>query len=78
MQPTGVSHRTADDPPRFVRLLAHPLRWQVLRELVHSDRAVRELTELLGERQSLVSYHLGQLRAGGLVRDASQFGGPTG
>jgi protein-tyrosine-phosphatase len=51
-----------------VRLLAHPLRWLLLHELVHSDRAVRELTELLGERQSLVSYHLGQLRAGGLVR----------
>ena len=27
-----------------------------------------ELTELVGEPQSLVSYHLGQLRAGGLVR----------
>jgi protein-tyrosine-phosphatase len=40
----------------------------LLSELVRSDRAVRELTELLGERQSLVSYHLGQLRAGGLVR----------
>jgi protein-tyrosine-phosphatase len=51
-----------------VRLLANPLRWRLLRELVHSDRAVRELTELLGEQQSLVSYHLGQLRAGGLVR----------
>jgi protein-tyrosine-phosphatase/DNA-binding transcriptional ArsR family regulator len=51
-----------------VRLLAHPLRWQLLRELVRSDRAVRELTELLGEQQSLVSYHLGQLRTGGLVR----------
>jgi ArsR family transcriptional regulator, arsenate/arsenite/antimonite-responsive transcriptional repressor / arsenate reductase (thioredoxin) len=35
---------------------------------VGSDRRVRELTELLGERQSLVSYHLGQMRAGGLVR----------
>ena len=51
-----------------MRLLANPLRWRLLRELVHSDRAVRELTELLGERQSLVSYHLRLLRAGGLVR----------
>jgi protein-tyrosine-phosphatase/DNA-binding transcriptional ArsR family regulator len=55
-------------PPAFVRLLAHPVRWRLLYELVRSDCAVRELTELLGERQSLVSYHLGQLRAGGLVR----------
>lgn len=29
---------------------------------------MRELTDLVGERQSLVSYHLAQLRAGGLVR----------
>jgi protein-tyrosine-phosphatase/DNA-binding transcriptional ArsR family regulator len=68
VQPTVVSPGTAGSPPGFVRLLANPLRWRLVRELVRSDRAVRELTELLGERQSLVSYHLGQLRAGGLVR----------
>jgi ArsR family transcriptional regulator, arsenate/arsenite/antimonite-responsive transcriptional repressor / arsenate reductase (thioredoxin) len=34
---------------------------------VVSDRTVRELTELLGEPQSLVSYHLGQLRTEELV-----------
>ena len=56
------------DPPPFLSLVAHPLRWRLLRELVQSDRAVWELTQLLGERQSLVSYHLGHLRAGGLVR----------
>jgi ArsR family transcriptional regulator, arsenate/arsenite/antimonite-responsive transcriptional repressor / arsenate reductase (thioredoxin) len=58
----------ADDAPRVLRLAAHPIRWRLLRELVQSDRAVWELTELLGERQSLVSYHLSQLRTGGLVR----------
>ena len=68
MQPTVVSDGTGGDPPGFVRLLAHPVRWQLLRELVRSDRAVRELTELLDEPQSLVSYHLSQLRTGGLVR----------
>ena len=36
-------------------------------ELARTDRQVRELTGLLGQPQSLVSYHLGQLRAGGLV-----------
>jgi protein-tyrosine-phosphatase/DNA-binding transcriptional ArsR family regulator len=56
-----------DDSPRFLQLVAHPVRWRLLRELVRSDRAVWELTQLLDERQSLVSYHLGQLRAGGLV-----------
>jgi len=65
---TALSSSAADDSPRFLGLVAHPVRWQLLRELVASDRAVRELTQLLGEPQSLVSYHLGQLRADGLVR----------
>jgi len=54
-------------PPRFLRLAGHPLRWRLLRELAHSDRRVGELCELAGRRQSLVSYHLRQLRDGGLV-----------
>jgi protein-tyrosine-phosphatase len=48
-------------------LVAHPVRWRLLRELVASDRAVRELTELVDEPQNLVSYHLRRLRDGGLV-----------
>jgi ArsR family transcriptional regulator, arsenate/arsenite/antimonite-responsive transcriptional repressor / arsenate reductase (thioredoxin) len=55
-------------PPAFVQLVAHPVRWQLLHELAGSDRRVRELTGLVDEPQSLVSYHLAQLRAGGLVR----------
>jgi ArsR family transcriptional regulator, arsenate/arsenite/antimonite-responsive transcriptional repressor / arsenate reductase (thioredoxin) len=55
------------DPPLFLGLIAHPVRWRLLRELVYSDRAVWELTRLLEEQQSLVSYHLRQLRAEGLV-----------
>src|SRR5258708_5995979 len=47
-----------DGPPVFLRLVGHPIRWRLLKELTHSDRAVRELTTLLDERQSLVSYHL--------------------
>ena len=54
-------------PPRFLRLAGHPLRWQLLSELARSDRRVGELCELAGRRQSLVSYHLRQLRDGGLV-----------
>ena len=53
--------------PAFLRLAGHPLRWDLLSELGRSDRTVQELAGLVGERQSLVSYHLGQLRAGGLV-----------
>jgi protein-tyrosine-phosphatase/DNA-binding transcriptional ArsR family regulator len=55
------------DPPAFVRLAAHPLRWRLLQELVHSDRAVWELMTLIDQPQSLVSYHLRLLRDGGLV-----------
>ena len=57
----------AASPPAFVCLTAHPIRWRLLRELVRSDRAVSELTDLVDEPQSLVSYHLRQLREGGLV-----------
>src|SRR5215208_6615329 len=57
----------AISPPRFLRLAGHPLRWRLLSELAHSDRRVGELCLLAGHRQSLVSYHLRQLREGGLV-----------
>jgi ArsR family transcriptional regulator, arsenate/arsenite/antimonite-responsive transcriptional repressor / arsenate reductase (thioredoxin) len=54
-------------PPDVLRLTGHPVRWQLLNELSRSDRQVRELSERVGRRQSLTSYHLGQLRGGGLV-----------
>jgi protein-tyrosine-phosphatase/DNA-binding transcriptional ArsR family regulator len=53
--------------PLFLTLSAHPIRWQLLRELARSDLRVGELCELARERQSLVSYHLRLLREGGLV-----------
>jgi protein-tyrosine-phosphatase/DNA-binding transcriptional ArsR family regulator len=64
MAPSG---RTAT-PPDFVRLAGHPLRWQLLAALADGDRRVRELVALLDVPQNLVSYHLGRLRDGGLVR----------
>jgi protein-tyrosine-phosphatase len=54
-------------PPEFLQLAGHPLRWRLLSELARSDRVVNELTELVGEPQNLVSYHLGKLRDGRLV-----------
>jgi protein-tyrosine-phosphatase/DNA-binding transcriptional ArsR family regulator len=54
-------------PPGFLRVAGHPLRWRLLGELARSDRQVTELTRLTGRPQSLVSYHLGRLRADGLV-----------
>jgi ArsR family transcriptional regulator, arsenate/arsenite/antimonite-responsive transcriptional repressor / arsenate reductase (thioredoxin) len=52
----------------FLQLAAHPLRWRLLSELARSDRHVDELTRLLGRPQNLVSYHLGRLRDGQLIR----------
>jgi protein-tyrosine-phosphatase len=54
-------------PPAFVIAAGHPLRWLLLSELARGDRPVRELTELLGRPQNLVSYHLGKLREAALV-----------
>jgi len=54
-------------PPRFLRLAGHPVRWRLMSELARSDRRVGELCALAGRRQSLVSYHLRQLRDEGVV-----------
>lgn len=54
-------------PPPFLGLAGEALRWNLLRELARSDRRVGELVAAVGQRQSLVSYHLGKLRTGGLV-----------
>src|SRR4051812_5443724 len=54
-------------PPSFLGLVAHPLRWRLLTELVRSDLRVRELVSLVAQPQNLVSYHLRLLRSGGLV-----------
>jgi ArsR family transcriptional regulator, arsenate/arsenite/antimonite-responsive transcriptional repressor / arsenate reductase (thioredoxin) len=54
-------------PPAFLDLAGHPVRWRLLGELARSDRQVHELTALVGQPQSLVSYHLGRLRQANLV-----------
>ena len=63
-----VGVRQGESPPRFLRLAGEPLRWRLLGELARGDWQVRELTALIGQPQNLVSYHLGRLRTGGLVR----------
>src|SRR5918999_2259765 len=63
---TATPHDKASPPP-VLRLAGYPLRWWLLSELARSDRRVGELCELAGRPQSLVSYHLRQLRDGGLV-----------
>jgi protein-tyrosine-phosphatase/DNA-binding transcriptional ArsR family regulator len=62
-----AAREATDTPPLFLQLVAHPVRWRILRELAYSDRAVWELVQLLDEPQSLLSYHLRKLRADGIV-----------
>ena len=61
------SGRVVAPPPAFLRLAAHPLRWQLLTELATGDYRVRELVARIDQPQNLVSYHLRLLRGGGLV-----------
>ena len=56
-------------PPAFLKLLAHELRWNLLMALAASDRRVQELVTLLDRPQNLVSYHLRQLRDAALVSE---------
>lgn len=57
----------SDDVPMILRMATHPVRWALLRELAISDRRVRELVAAVDEPQNLVSYHLRELKAAGLV-----------
>lgn len=70
-QPQSMYYRTVPDSdasvPPVVRLLADPVRWRLMRELACGDRRVRELVAATGQLQNLISYHLRQLRDGGLV-----------
>jgi protein-tyrosine-phosphatase/DNA-binding transcriptional ArsR family regulator len=63
----GLRPDPAGTSLEFLRLAGEPVRWQLLRELARSDRHVRELKDLVGRPQNLVSYHLGKLRSAGLV-----------
>lgn len=57
----------AASPPDVLRVVTEPNRWRLLAELARSDRQVSELVVLLDAPQSLVSYHLRELQAAGLV-----------
>jgi protein-tyrosine-phosphatase len=60
---------TLAQPPSFLKLLAHALRWQLLEALARSDRRVQELVQLVGEPHNLVSYHLRRLRSQEIVSE---------
>src|SRR4051812_1867709 len=54
-------------PPSVIKLLAHDLRWNLLKALTSSDQRVQELATQIDEPMNLVSYHLKKLRADGIV-----------
>lgn len=54
---------------QYLQLIAHDVRWRIVQALAHSDLRVHELSEAAGQPQNLVSYHLQQLRSGGLVHE---------
>jgi protein-tyrosine-phosphatase/DNA-binding transcriptional ArsR family regulator len=56
-------------PPRFLKLASHPIRWKLLQSLAEGDHRVQELEHLLQKPQNLISYHLQQLRRGDMVRE---------
>ena len=56
-------------PPHFLKLLAHEVRWKMLVALARSDYRVQELVHLIQQPQNLVSYHLGRLRSQHLVTE---------
>ena len=60
---------SATEPPGFLKLLAHDLRWKLLTALARSDYRVYELVDFFDHPPNLVSYHLKRLRAQGLVRE---------
>jgi ArsR family transcriptional regulator, arsenate/arsenite/antimonite-responsive transcriptional repressor / arsenate reductase (thioredoxin) len=53
---------TPDSPPEILKLLAHDLRWQIVRRLAGGDYRVNELVAHVDQPLNLVSYHLRQLR----------------
>nr|WP_202889626.1 ArsR family transcriptional regulator [Actinopolymorpha rutila] len=48
-------------------MAGNPVRWRLLTELARSDLRVGELVAAIDQPQNTVSYHLGRLRAAGLV-----------
>jgi len=56
-----------DAPPEVLKLIAHDLRWAILKRLATGDYLVHELVDQVGQPMNLVSYHLKKLREASLV-----------
>jgi ArsR family transcriptional regulator, arsenate/arsenite/antimonite-responsive transcriptional repressor / arsenate reductase (thioredoxin) len=60
---------SAETLPAILPLIAHDVRWQLLRTLALSDYRVQELVSRIGRPLNLISYHLKQLRLHQLVSE---------
>lgn len=58
-----------DAPPAVLTLLAHDIRWSIIRALVPSDYRVHELVARLHKPMNVISYHLRLLREAALVTE---------
>jgi DNA-binding transcriptional ArsR family regulator len=56
-----------DTGQRLLKILSHPVRIEVLRELQHRVASPKELADELGEPLSTVSYHFKYLRSEGCI-----------
>lgn len=63
------THPSSLSGPAFLKVLAHDLRWQILRLLARSDYRGLELVERLKQPQNLISYHLRLLATHHLVSE---------
>lgn len=58
-----------DAPPTVLTLLAHDIRWSIVRTLAPSDYRVHELVARLHKPMNVISYHLRLLREAALVTE---------
>ncbi len=63
----GMATAPSLESPVLLRLLAHGLRWAIVRQLAEGDLRVKELVALTDQAPNLVTYHLARLRAAGMV-----------
>jgi protein-tyrosine-phosphatase/DNA-binding transcriptional ArsR family regulator len=62
-----VATAVSGGSPVLLGLLAHDLRWAIVRQLAQSDLRVKELVARTEQAPNLITYHLARLRAAGLV-----------
>jgi len=65
---TDAMEAQAGKASSLLTAMSNERRLMILCQLVHQERSVNELTELLGAAQSTISQHLALLRRQGLVK----------